>query len=587
MENPSLAKNLIYQRKVKGYSQEELAERASVTVRTIQRIENGEVNPHLQTIKLLAVGLNIEVDDLIILDDPKEETIMTKWLLLIHGTPIFGLVIPLCNILFPLFLWIHKREDNPIYEQHGRAVINFQITMTILALASLIALVTIEGYGFIFFIAVIPVTVLISIINLIVAINTHRCFYPAIPFLRKKTRTIPSQALKSVFLAMAIQIPLMLDAQAIIRLDQSVITPDSLRHKILQLVKDGKVTGMAVAVFNDGHAIFDEVYGYKNGELHLPLTDSTNIYGASLSKCVFTVLVMQLVEKGVIDLDVPLISYLPKPIYLYEPKTRWHDHFDDLREDTLYEKITARMCLDHTSGFPNWRWTEPDHKLRVKFQPGDHYSYSGEGMVFLQVILEKITGKGLEELARKYIFRPLRMDHSSYHWKPEFEKDFAFGHRSDGSTYPKDKDNEPRGPSTLETTFKDYILFLSAVLQGKLLKTDTWQEVFSPQIRIHSTNQFGPLADQPTSEYDSIQLSYALGWGWLRTPFGYGVFKEGHGDGFQHYSILFPQSKKGILIMTNSDHGESVFKELLEVALQDKYTPWKWESYLPYQMLQH
>jgi CubicO group peptidase (beta-lactamase class C family) len=85
-----------------------------------------------------------------------------------------------------------------------------------------------------------------------------------------------------------------------------------------------------------------------------------------------------------------------------------------------------------------------------------------------------------------------------------------------------------------------------------------------------------------TSENDAIALGYSLGWGRLQTPFGFGVFKEGHGDGFQHYSILFPEKKLGIVIMTNSDNGESIFKELLEFAIKDVYTPWKWQGYLPY-----
>ncbi|NHN24375.1 helix-turn-helix domain-containing protein [Flavobacterium jejuense] len=148
METQTISKKLIYQRKLKGYSQEELSEKTQVTVRTIQRIEKGDVTPHLQTIKLLATALHIEVEDLIPLEDPKEENMQTKWLLLLHGTPILRLVLPLCNILFPLFLWIHKREDNKIYNAHGRKVINFQITITLLYITSFMALLTIESWGF-------------------------------------------------------------------------------------------------------------------------------------------------------------------------------------------------------------------------------------------------------------------------------------------------------------------------------------------------------------------------------------------------------------------------------------------------------
>lgn len=60
--------------------------------------------------------------------------------------------------------------------------------------------------------------------------------------------------------------------------------------------------------------------------------------------------------------------------------------------------------------------------------------------------------------------------------------------------------------------------------------------------------------------------------------------KEGHGDGFQHYSILFPDAGKGILLMTNSDNGESIFKELLDNSIADTFTPWRWQNYIPYNL---
>ena len=75
METQSISKNLVYQRKLKGYTQEELSEKTQVTVRTIQRIEKGEVTPHLQTVKLLATALHIEVEDLIPLEMDKKEEI--------------------------------------------------------------------------------------------------------------------------------------------------------------------------------------------------------------------------------------------------------------------------------------------------------------------------------------------------------------------------------------------------------------------------------------------------------------------------------------------------------------------------------
>lgn len=580
METQSIAKNLVYQRKLKGFSQEELSEKTQVTIRTIQRIEKGDVSPHLQTVKLLATALEIEVGDLMILENPKEENIQTKWLLLLHGTPILGLILPLCNILFPLFLWIHKREDNKLYDIHGKKVINFQISITLLYLLSLVALVTIEGWGFLFFIMVIPFSIIITFINIIKAINTQKCYYPlSIPFIRTKTVT---KILVVLVVSLTMLTPIKTNAQNIKRLDGSTITTDSLTLKINQLVNDAKIQGMAITVFNDNKIIYEKHFGYKDFEKKLPFTKTTNIYGASFSKAVFGVLVMKLVEQGIIDLDTPLESYLPKKIYEYKPLTRWHDDYSALKNDSLYHQITARMCLSHTTGFPNYRWFESDQQLRVLTKPGTRFSYSGEGLIYLQVVLEKITGKNLEELAQEFVFKPLQMKHSSYKWQTDFATDFAYGHNTDGGKYEKDIDNEPRGAGTLETTASDFSAFLKAVLDHKILSKKSWNELFKPQISIHSKRQIGALSFEDGLKNDSIKLSYGLGWGLLQTPYGFGAFKEGHGDGFQHYFILFPKAKKGIMIMTNSDNGEGVFKELLEVAIKDIYTPYEWQNYFPY-----
>jgi serine-type D-Ala-D-Ala carboxypeptidase/endopeptidase len=106
--------------------------------------------------------------------------------------------------------------------------------------------------------------------------------------------------------------------------------------------------------------------------------------------------------------------------------------------------------------------------------------------------------------------------------------------------------------------------------------------MFTPQMRLRSVQQFGPLRFKDSTLNDAIELSSGLGWLLLKSPYGFGAFKEGHGDGFQHYSILFPEKGIGIVIMTNSDNGESIFKELLETAIADTFTPWYWENYIPY-----
>ncbi|GLU44776.1 serine hydrolase [Allomuricauda sp. NBRC 101325] len=581
MNNASIGERLKYQRKIKGYSQEELAHRTNVTVRTIQRIEKEEVSPHLNTIKLLAVALEIEVDDLVVLTDPKEETVKKKWLLLMHATPLVGLFLPLLNVLIPLFLWIHKREDNPIYNEHGIKVINFQITALILAMLSFVSLLTIEKWGFFIFISVVPICVGIIIFNIIYVVQKNKCYYPfSIPFLRLKKNQLPTLLLLfGIIFFGSCSGPKL---ETIERLDGSLITKDSVTRKINQLMDDAQIHGVAITVFNDNEPVYEKQFGYKDYPNRIPLTDSTNMYGASFSKAVFGVLVMELVENGVIDLDTPLESYLPKKMYEYEPKTNWHDDFSSLKEDSLYHKITARMCLDHTTGFKNYRWFEEDYKLRVHWEPGTKFGYSGEGFIYLQVVLERLTGKGLEELAQEYIFKPLGMQNSAYEWKSKFENDYALGHDENGESLKKDKDNEPRGGGTLETTSEDYTKFLTAVLHQKLISEASYNEIFSPHIKIRTEKQFGEKANISTNKYDDINLGYGLGWGYFETPYGKAVFKEGHGSGFVHHSVLFPETGKGVMIMTNFEKGNSIFKKILEVVMNDVYTPWEWENYIPY-----
>ncbi|MEL6810120.1 MAG: helix-turn-helix domain-containing protein [Bacteroidota bacterium] len=187
MKRPTLSENLLYHRKLKGYTQDELAERTTVGLRTIQRIEKGEVQPHLQTIKLLAVGLDIEVENLIVLNDPKEEPVNRKWMLLLHASPFFGFFIPLANVLFPVFIWMNKADDNKTYDHHGRAVVNFHCSISLWLVLSLLLYFVIPGYNYFLTGAVVLFGIILSIKNILSALGSGTCNYPlSIPFLKLK-----------------------------------------------------------------------------------------------------------------------------------------------------------------------------------------------------------------------------------------------------------------------------------------------------------------------------------------------------------------------------------------------------------------
>ena len=109
--------------------------------------------------------------------------------------------------------------------------------------------------------------------------------------------------------------------------------------------------------------------------------------------------------------------------------------------------------------------------------------------------------------------------------------------------------------------------------------------MLTPQIAINEKHEFPSLNTETTDANRGIKLSYGLGWGLYFTPYGRAFFKEGHDDGWRHYTVCFDKSGTGILIMTNSSNGEGIYKALLETLLHNTWTPIEWEGFTPYDQL--
>jgi len=199
----------------------------------------------------------------------------------------------------------------------------------------------------------------------------------------------------------------------------------------------------------------------------------------------------------------------------------------------------------------------------------------------LQMVVESITGKQLEELAQEKVFKPFGMQRTSYLWQPSFETDYAVGHDMSEDILPKSKRSKANAAGSMETTIADFSRFSEAVMQGKRLSQKSGKEMISPQISIYNKHQFPSLNNDTTSANKKIQLSYGLGWGLFNTKYGKAFFKEGHDDGWEHYTIHLPDKKMSVIIMTNSSNGESIFKELVE-KITAVTIPWEWEGYTPY-----
>jgi len=240
------------------------------------------------------------------------------------------------------------------------------------------------------------------------------------------------------------------------------------------------------------------------------------------------------------------------------------------------------MCLDHTTGLPNYRGFETDGRLKIKFDPGTRYSYSGEGIYLLQFVLEQISGRDFEDMVQEQVFRPLGMVNSSYVWQAAYDSNHAVGHDSLQHVYEFDQRTVSHAAGSMYTTIGDFTRFYQALLRHQGLSEHSFSEMFGPQIAILSRRQFGPDAQVDDRTAKTTDLFYGLGFGLLRTPHGTAFFKEGHSEGWQHYSIAFPDKGIAMIIMTNSDQGESIYKELLATAIGDTYTPFDWANYIPY-----
>jgi CubicO group peptidase (beta-lactamase class C family) len=365
---------------------------------------------------------------------------------------------------------------------------------------------------------------------------------------------------------------------AIRRWDGSTITPEQIDDTVTQVMHAAEVPGVAIAIVNDGKIAYLKTYGLRDKENNLPLTPDTVMYAASFTKVAFAYMVMRLVDQGVLNLDRPIYQYLPKPLPEYP-------NYTDLAGDERYKRITARMLLDHTAGFANFRWLEDDRKLRIHFEPGSRFAYSGEGILFLQVVVENITGKPIEQLMQQNVFQRLGMTRTSMVWQSRFDADFASGYDDYGRLIGPERRTTADAAGSMQTTPRDFARFIQAVLASEGLKKSTRDEMLSPQIRITSKHGFPTLDPETTDENNAIRLSYGLGWGLYWTPYGKAFFKEGHADGWRNYTVCLEQKKDCIVIMTDSGNGEGIYKQLLEVLLKNTFTPIEWEGFTPYNLL--
>jgi CubicO group peptidase (beta-lactamase class C family) len=357
-------------------------------------------------------------------------------------------------------------------------------------------------------------------------------------------------------------------------LDRRALTPAQIDATVERLMAANDVKGLALALIRDGRVVYVHAYGMRDVENHLPLQTDTIMYGASLTKATFAHLVMQLVDERHLDLDRPLADYLPRPLPEYE-------HYADLASDPRWRRITARMVLDHTTGFANFAFLEPDEKLRIHWDSGTRYAYSGEGMQLLQFVLEQGLHLDVGAEMQRRVFERFDMTRTSMTWREDFRGNLTHGYALDGSMALHSMRRNVRVAGSMDTTIADWASFLAGVSRHEGLSDAAFRDMTTSHIAITSAVQFPTLLGAQ-ADWGHIRLGYGLGWGVFETPYGHAFFKEGHDDQTANYAICIEERRDCLLLMSNSVRAEGIYLYLVDELLGPTNLPWSWEGYQPY-----
>jgi len=240
--------------------------------------------------------------------------------------------------------------------------------------------------------------------------------------------------------------------------------PDSIQYKLDNIFAelDSDTTpGCAISVMEGGEIIYEYAYGMANLEYGVPITPETIFHVASVSKQFTAMAIELLVNDGLVSWDDNIRDYVPEVPAL--------DH-----------EITLRHLVHHVSGFRDqwslllmagWRWESDvvrqsdvidmvSRQTALNFPPGTRYLYSNTGYTLLTVVVERVSGQSLREVAEERIFKPLGMENTHFQddhrrivqnraWAYEPHEDGVFGLRNSIPVF------DVVGASSLFTTVRD------------------------------------------------------------------------------------------------------------------------------------
>jgi len=355
---------------------------------------------------------------------------------------------------------------------------------------------------------------------------------------------------------------------------------DSLNHLVLQLeeqipqiMREANVPGLSIALIQNAEAVWAHGFGVMNTETCQPVKPETVFEGCSLSKPVFAYAVLNLCETGILDLDKPLSHYSPDPYAADDPRV---------------QMITMRQALAHTSGLPNWRpdcwdsegWNPEGKPLQTYFEPGERFSYSGEGYMYVQHLVEHVTGQSGESYMQTELFNPAGMEFSTYLCTSDQAPDMATGHDEHGQPVNKQMYRSMCSAASLHSTPSDVAKILCACMRPRSgaswhINAELAKEMATPLVPVNdSASWHDNWPDVPVK--DDPFVSWGLGWATQNHNGMKAIWHWGDNGPFKAFALGYTEEGTGLVVMANGSNGYKLWSSLCSMALGGAYPCIDW-----------
>jgi CubicO group peptidase (beta-lactamase class C family)/tetratricopeptide (TPR) repeat protein len=336
---------------------------------------------------------------------------------------------------------------------------------------------------------------------------------------------------------------------------------------VTEQMETQKIPGLSIGFVKDDF-IWTKGFGYADLENEVPARPESSYRLASITKTITAIAVLQLVEKGKIDLDAEVQTYVP-----YFPKKKW--------------PVTVRQLLGHLGGISHYKNHDVESHIKVHkntrgalaiFQdfdlvaePGTRYNYSSYGYNLLGAVIEGASGQSYGDYIKEHIFEPLGMKDSRMDDPDELIPNRIRGYRIiegeiKNSEYVDISSRFAAGGT--RSTVVDLLKYAQGIFSGKLLEEETWRHMFTSMV-LHNQHLTG----------------YGMGWNVRPVRAHYAIRHGGSQPETRTYLLLFPKENFAVAIGSNRERADLMpFTRRLVQLLMDEdilstaYTPSRTEQ---------